>query len=167
MVKIIIRSVIVVTVIAIVGYFILRSPNEEQRIIDQLNLLAGSVSKKSGEGAVSMALKHQTVSGLIDEQCTVFIKEAMLAGDFSPETFAAEMTRSRAMFKSINGQVDGCEVQLDADKLNATITFAIRIIAELKSGREMDEVRDLQAKVRKVDNKWLFAGFEIRQVLEK
>ena len=166
MVKKIVVLVIVVAVI-VVGYFIFRSPNEEQLIIDRLNLLSNSVSKKSGEGAISMALKHQTISGLIDDQCTVFIKEAMLAGDFTPEEFAAQMTRSRTMFKSLDGQVDCCEVQLDADQVNATISFAIRINAELKSGRKIDEVRDLQAKVRKADGKWLFSGFEIRQVLEK
>ena len=167
MVKKIVLLVIAATVIAAVGYFVFRSPNESQQIINRLNQLTSRISKNSGEGPVTMALKHQAIMGLIDSQCTVFIKEAMLAGDFTPEGFAAQMTRSRSMFKSIKGSVDYCEVQLNADQTEATISFAIRVIAELKSGRKMDEVRDLQATVRKVDGKWLFSGFEIRQVLEK
>jgi len=167
MVKKIVVLVIIVGLIAVAGYFLLRSPNEEQIIIDRLNRLAASVSKKSGEGPVTMVIKHQTIAGFIDGQCTVHIKEAMLIGNFTPEEFAAQMTRSRTMFKSLDGQVDCCEVQLDADGSRATIAFAIRITAELKSGKRFDEVRDLQAKVSKVDGKWLFTSFEIRQVLEK
>lgn len=167
MVKKIVLLVVISAVIVAVGYFLLRRPTNEQLIIERLNLLSSSVSKKTGEGAIAMAVKHQTINGLIDEQCTVFIKEAMLAGDFTPEEFAAQMTRSRTMFKSINGKIDGCEVQIDSDQTAATVSFAIRITAELKNGRKVDEVRDLQATVRKVDNKWLFSGFKILQVLEK
>ncbi len=167
MVKKIVVSVILVAVIAAIGYFVFRSQSDEELIIERLELLSGSVSKKSNEGAITMAVKHQTISGLIAEQCSVFIKEAMLSGDFTPEEFAAQMTRARAMFKSLDGQIDDCEVELDATKTKATITFAIRITATSKSGGKIDEVRDLQATAKKIDGKWLFSSFEIRQVLEK
>ena len=167
MVKKIVSLIVIAAVLATVGYLLFRSPNESQRIIERLKLLTSNVSKKHSEGAVTMALKHQAIIGLINSQCTVFIKEAMLTGDFTPEEFAAQMIRSRSMFKAIDGQIDDCEVQLNAAQTSATISFAIRIIAELKSGRKIDEVRDLQATVKKVDGKWLFAGFEIHQVLEK
>ena len=167
MVKKIILLIIIAVGIGTVGYFFLRSPSESQQIINRLHRLANSISKQGSEGAVTMALKHQTIAGLIDTNCSVFIKEAMIAGDFTPEEFAAQMLRSRAMFKSIKGEVDGCEVEFNADQTTATISFAVRIRAELKSGREIDEVRDLQSTVKKVDGKWLFSSFEIRQVLEK
>lgn len=167
MVKKIIITVIIAIGLATVSYFILRSPNDKQIIISRLHDLVANVSKKDGEGPLEMAVKHQAISGFIDQQCAMYIKEAMLTGDFTPEEFASRITRSRTLFKSLNGKIDSCEVQLDAAKKSATVEFAIRVIAELKSGEKFDEVRDLRAKVRKVDGKWVFSSFEIHKVLEK
>jgi hypothetical protein len=167
MVKKIILLIIVATGLVAVGYFFFHTPSESQRIINRLHRLASSISKQGSEGAVTLALKHQTIAALIDAQCSVFIREAMLTGNFTPEEFAAQMLRSRTIFKSIEGKVDYCEVELSADQTTAIISFAVRISGELKNGRKIDEVRDLQATVKKVDEKWLFSNFEIRQVLEK
>ena len=166
------KIILMVLLLLIAGtgywYFFLNKKTDSELIEEQLHKFASICSKKGEESSLSMAAANAGISKFIASKCSVSIDQMMMNGSYTPMEFAGSMSRSRALFNSLEGTVGDVEVTLDPnEKSRAMVEYSVRVKGSMKKGREFDEGRDLQSEMRKEDDIWKFASFEIREVLEK
>lgn len=165
-----VKKYIITTVIiaaAALTYYFFFNKSEEDIICGRLHELADSASKNSSEGASTTLLKNRSLSELFTNPCTIYVKESTLNGSYTPLELAGNATKARQMVNHMNFSFSDIDIELDPNGKKATIEFSARAQAQLKDGREIDVVRDLKGTAEKVDNKWKFSNFEVRQVMEK
>ena len=140
----------------------------EELIADSLDAMAAACSKRTNENAVGIAMKNSEISNLMAPTCSVSINEAMIDGTFQPLEFAGQVTRGRTLFSTISGSIDDIDVKVASNGGKATVEYSVKVCGTIKkSGKSFDESRDLTSKMVKIDGKWKFASFEVREVLEK
>ncbi len=150
-----------------VWLFFFSKKTDEELIKKQLNGLVAACSKNSDEGGIVMAMKNADISHFIASTCSVSIAQIMMNGTYTPMEFAGSMTRSRSLFTRLKGSVYDVEIIVRPDKKSATLDYSVRVVGQIKKGDLFDDSRDLRSEMKKEDEKWKFASFEIREVLEK
>jgi len=165
------KILIAILLLAIAGfaawYFLFNKKTEEELIIERLENLVQACSKNSNESGVVIAMKNSEISNYIASRCSVSIKQMMMNGTYTPMEFAGSLSRSRILFSSLRGSVYDVEINVNPDQISATADYSVRVLGQRKQGEVFDESRDLRSEMIKEDDKWKFASFEIREVLEK
>ena len=165
------KTIVIILLLAMAGaaiwYFFFYPKTDEELIGDRLRQMTQLCSKRSGEGAVVMAMKNSGISNHLASSCSVSIKQAMIDGTFKPLEFAGQISRARTLFSTLSGSISDIEVEVDPDGKNATVEYSARVRGTRKESGSFDEVRDLRSKMIKEDGKWKFASFEVREILER
>ena len=87
-------------------------------------------------------------------------------GTYKPLAFASAISAARKNFSYIKGSVYDVEITINTDQKTALIEYSVRVVGS-RNGKSFDESRDLKSEMVKEEDKWKFASFEIREVLEK
>ena len=164
------KLIIIILLLAVAGaaywFFFFDKKTEEELIREQLDGLVSACSKKGKESAISVVMNNSEISNYIASTCSVSIAQMMMNGTYTPMEFAASLSKSRLFFKSLKGSTYDVEIRLTNDT-TATVDYSVRIVGKRKNGDAFDDSRDLRSEIVKEEDKWKFAGFEIREVLEK
>jgi len=167
------RKVVLFSLLVLAGFSVwwlfIRSgaTADEDKIKALCGKLTEACGKSSEESPVAMAMKNSRIANLVSDPCSVSIREATIDGTFSPMAFASQITKGRAGFKSLRGEVEDLTIKVAPDGENAVADYSIRLSGVTKAGGAFDESRDLHSKLRKVDGVWKFSSFEINRVLER
>lgn len=160
---IVLAGAVLVLAVALITSF---SESEEKRVKKRFALLAGWVSKEPGETAFTMAQKVRKIGGLFAERCTLQAPLDGVSGVYSPDEISRYAARARLPFSKLS--IDFYDVDIDfPEERTARAVLTGRATGRLKGGEGVDEVRELQCVLEKVENKWLFTDFEVVQVLKK
>lgn len=157
------RIVLIVVVLAAAAgiYFgFIRKPNDKVLIRRQLDTIARLVSKEPGEKNLTKALKSQKFDTVFASPTEIVIREQFLRGSFSPRDLFQMMMRFHAQEERVDLALTDEKIELTLPD-EATVTFTARLNASTR------EVREVEAKARRVEGKWLFYRFKDVQVLEK
>ena len=78
---------------------------------------------------------------------------------------ANEIMRVNLFFES--SELSYSDLMISIDMPQATAVFSGRFRAVLKGGERVDEVREVELKLRKVDKKWKIYSAEVHKILSK
>lgn len=161
-------NVIILLLLAATGvyYYFFHQATDKELIGKSFTDLSYYVSKSSGEGAAKMAYKVNLLADLFAEPCNLDVPYSFLAGSYSQTQITANATRARAQFKEVSLKFYDQNIDV-IDKNKAKVDFTVRLSGTLKSGKSIDETREMEATLKKKNNKWLFTNFKLVQVLEK
>ncbi len=163
------RIILILVVFAAVffaAWYFLFGPGEEDRIRRQFDKLAKTVSKESGESALVIAVRNERLSALFDDSCTVIVPETPFSGDYSPLEISSKTIRARTRFNKITLDFHDLSVEItDPQTASATLTVYFKGLS--KHGELIEEAREVNCKLVKKQDTWLFREFSAVQVLEK
>jgi len=161
------RWIAVCVVLAAAGASaLLLSGGEKKRIEKRLTQLAGTVSKERGDTALNVALRVQRLPEFFDKPVRLHTQVYHMGGTLSPTEVASEIMRARAMFNTL--KLDFYDVDIDvADRTSARLRLTARVTGRLSTSEAIDEVRELECLLRKVDGEWVFSECRAVAVLEK
>jgi hypothetical protein len=159
-------GLVVMAGIAAVFYF---SPSEEKRVRKQFGLLSQYVAKEPGEDPFSMANRIQNISRLFAENCEFKIEGDSLyslSGNYSRQEVAGYALRGRSYFSSLSLTFHDLKIRFP-EKGSASVRFTARLAGRSSTGENVDEIRELQCDLNKIEKKWLFSGLEAVEVLKR
>ena len=165
MVKKFLFLLVLVVAGAAIWFFFLRS-NDKERVLAALQEAAAAASKDRNETTSAMLLKTQTVGSCFADSCSFQLDEQMFAGDYTPEDIGANLVRMRQVFTESRLSYYDQEVLFPREN-EAVINFTGNLKGTLRSNDQVNEAREIQAKLRKIDGKWKFYSFKVREIIKK
>jgi len=153
---VIIGIVLVVTVL----------PSEEKRVKKRFHLLSDWVSKSPEENSLTMLQKMKDIGTLFLEPCQLKAQGDSLSGSYTRQEISAYASSARSHFFEIDFKFYDLRIAFP-EKEVAKATLTARLTGKLKTGEQVDEIRELDCLMKKVDRKWFFSQIEAIEVLKK
>ncbi len=159
----IIALLIVVMGISAIFFF---SPGEQKKVKKQFALLSEDVSKNPSENTFIMAKKIKGISALFSESCEFQVPDYSLSGVYTREEISAIALRGRAHFSNLDLKFYDFKISFPEKDL-ARVNVTGRLIGKSVYGEQVNETRELECLLKKVEKKWLFSQLEVVEVLKR
>jgi len=141
-------------------------PNEEKRVKKRFHLLSEWVSKSPEENSFTMLQKMKDIGTLFLEPCELKAPHESLSGSYTRQEISAYAGSARSYFSRVNLKLYDLHVTFP-EKEVAKVTLTTRLIGKSTSGEQVDEIRELECLLKKIDRKWFFSQVEVIEVLRK
>ena len=163
-----IRTIIIAALVVIIGiggvaYF---SQSEEKKVKKRFDLMSEWVSKDPGEKAFTMAHKIQSLGTLFAETCGIKAPIHSLSGSYTPEEISGYAARARLQFSKLSLRFYDLDVDFPQVGI-AEVLLTAKLTGRSRDGEHVDEIRELQCVLKKIEKKWLFSHIEVVEVLKK
>jgi len=163
-IKLLVFLVIVVAVAALAYLYLF--PGDKAKIRKQFDSLSSLVSKEKGESAFAMAYKVNAMANLFADSCSFEFSQHYMTGEYTPEQITSNAAKGRGQFSKIS--LDFYDVAPDIKNDVAVVETTVRFHGEIKdSVKTVEETREVQCKLKKIEGKWKFTGFKVVEVLKK
>ena len=157
-----------VVMAGILVYFYL-SPGEEKRVKKQFSLLSQYTAKEPGEDPFSTANRIRNLSRLFAENCEFKIEGDSLyslSGSYSRQEVAGYAIRGRSYFSDLSLTFHDLKVRFP-EKGSALVHVTSKLTGRSAAGEPVDEIREFQCVLNKIEKKWLFSSLEAVEVLKR
>lgn len=165
MVKKLIIAVILI-IAAVVVYFVFFGESEEQKIRKMLNGLCMDCAKnKESSSAAALIVKTNVLKRYFTDPCKLSVHRGFLQGTFNDVRIANEIMRVNLLLSYSDLSIS--DLSITVDKVEARAVFTGRFSGVLKSGEKVEEVREVEVTLKKVDKKWKISSAEVHDILAK
>ena len=163
-----IKYLLVGVVMVIIGIVLAATvfPSEEKRVKKRFYLLSEWVSKSPEESALIMLQKMKDIGTLFLEPCELRSPNEFLSGSYTRQEISAYAGTARSHFSQLNLKLYDPHVDFP-EKEVAKVNLTARLIGRSKTGERVDEIRELDCLLKKMDRKWFFSQIEVIEVLKK
>jgi hypothetical protein len=141
-------------------------PSEEKRVKKQFNLLSEWVSKSAEENAFTMLQRMKNIRTLFDAHCELKVPDQSLSGSYTREEISTYAGSARSHVSRLDLKFYDLQIVFP-EKEVAKVTLTARLTGRSTAGERMDETRELECFLKKIEKKWLFSQIEVIEVLKK
>ena len=141
-------------------------PSEEKRVKRQFHLLSEWVSKSPEENAFTMLQKMKNIGTLFDEHCEMKIPDQSLSGNYTRQEVSTYAGSARSYVSQLDLKFYDLRIVFPEKEI-AKVNLTARLTGRSTAGERMDETRELECVLRKIDKQWLFSQIEVIEVLKK
>lgn len=149
-----------------VSLWYLGRDSDEAQVRSTLRELCRIASRQENEKVGSGLLKMRAVESVFAAQCRMDFRHEMFGGTYTTEEIAATLMRSRALFRTCTVDFRDLLVTIDPPD-RATAYFTGTLEGRLNNGKTVNEVRDLECKLKKIEDRWKITDIAVRDILEK
>jgi hypothetical protein len=157
-------------IISVIGTFLVyhhfTELTPEEQIRKRLSDFLAKASKKSGDKLSTGLLKSQALKGFFVPECSFQIGVSSFSGKYTPEQIYANSMRYRTLFKQAKFMADDVEITF-ISPIRSRVDFTGTLSGETKSGKRIDNYRNLSCIVDFIDNKWLISEVKMREIIKK
>jgi len=163
-----IKYLVVGVLIVIIGIVVVITliPSEEKRVKRQFDLLSEWVSKSPEENAFTMLQKIRNIGTLFDEHCEMKAQDQSLSGSYTRQEISTYAGSARSHVSQLDLRFYDLRI-IFPEKEVARVNLTARLTGRSTAGERVDETRELECILRKIDKKWLFSQIEVIEVLKK
>jgi hypothetical protein len=141
-------------------------PSEEKRVKKQFRLLSEWVSKSTEENAFTMLQRMKDIGSLFDAHCELKVPDQSLSGSYTREEISTYTGSARSQVSQLDLKFYDLQVVFP-EKEVAKVTLTARLTGRSTAGEQIDETRELECLLRKIERKWLFSQIEVIEVLKR
>jgi len=162
------KYLFIAALIVIVGIVMAISafPSEERRVKKRFRLLSECVSKSTEENGLTMLRRMKEIGSLFDAQCELKVPDQSLSGSYTREEISTYAGSARSQASQLDLKFYDLRVAFP-EKGVAKVTLTARLTGQSAAGERMDETRELECLLKKIEKKWLFSQIEVIEVLKK
>jgi hypothetical protein len=163
-----IKYLLVGVLVVVIGIVLAATvfPSEEKRVKKRFHLLSEWVSKSPEESSLTMLQKMKDIDTLFLEPCELKFPNESLSGSYTRQEISAYAGSARSHFFHLNLELYDLHVAFP-EKEVARANLTARLIGKSKTGEQVDEIRELECLLKKIDKKWFLSQIEVIEVLKK
>ena len=163
-----IKYLLVGALIVVVGIVLAITliPSEERRVKKQFHLLSEWVSKSPEENAFTMLQKMKNIGTLFDEHCEMKIPDQSLSGSYTRQEVSTYAGSARSYLSQLDLKFYDLRIVFPEKEI-ARVNLTARLTGRSTAGERVDETRELECVLKKIDKRWLFSQIEVIEVLKK
>jgi len=166
----VVRGKIIIIVLAVVigGTLLVRHiiRGEERRVLDRFDALSEWISKDSSENIVQAAQRLRGLRALFDKTCALEAHKDYLSGNYTPEEMVGIAVRARTRFKKLSLMFYDINVEFINDVV-AEVKLTGRLTGLLTNNEPVNEIRELESALKKLNGEWRFSRISVVEVLER
>lgn len=166
MVKIKYLLIGVLTVIVGIVVAITLFPSEEKKVKKQFHFLSEWVSKSPEEKPFTMLQRMKNIGTLFDANCELKVPDQSLSGIYTREEISTYAGSARSHVSQLDLKFYDLQIAFPGKEV-AKVTLTARLTGRSTAREKMDETRELECLLKKIENKWLFSQIEVVEVLKK
>ena len=161
------KNVLVIFILLSVAAWWFLHEDPEAEVRDAHQELTRLLSKTEGEASSTMIFNARVLQNMFADTCEVTGDAEMLAGSYTPEEMVSTIIRVQGMFLSIDLTFHELVIEFPAAD-DAIVNFTAVLVGRTKMEGEEEaaETREVISRMRKVEDKWLFAEFSLAKMLE-
>ena len=162
------RGIILSALVGLAGLviFLYLHSGEEEKIRKQFSLLAKWVSMEPNENVFNAAYKMKNMGDLFTEKVKMKIPDYNLGGEYSKAEIIGYAARARLPFSKFTLSFYDWQISF-ADSATARVTVTSRITGQWVQGEELEDTRELEWVLKKIEKDWRFSEMEVVEVLKK
>jgi hypothetical protein len=141
-------------------------PSEEKGVKKRFRLLSEWVSKSPEENSFTMLQKMKDIGTVFLEHCELKAPNESLSGSYTRQEISAYAASARSHFSQLDLKFYDLRIAFPEREV-AAVTLTSRLQGKSTAGDRVDEIRELECLLRKIENKWLFSQIEVIEVLKK
>jgi len=141
-------------------------PSQEKRVKRQFHLLSEWVSKSPEENALTMLQKMKNIGTLFDEHCEMKIPDQSVSGSYTRQEVSTYAGSARSYLSQLDLKFYDLRIVFPEKEI-ARVNLTARLTGRSTAGERMDETRELECVLKKIDKRWLFSQIEVIEVLKK
>ncbi len=149
--------VAVVALVAVVGVVVWLLPTDKQRVEKQFKRLAALIEKKTEEKPITLAQKSVRVSRLFAQTSTFTTEVEMLLGTYKRGDIPNLVAQYRMCFATLSLEFSEMVIECPVSG-RARVTLMARLVGQFARGSGIDERRELECELSKIDGDWLFVS---------
>ncbi len=163
-----IKYLVIGVLIVIIGVLLVVTvfPSEEKRVKKRLHLLSEWVSKSPEESPFTMLQKMKDIGTLFVDPCELKAPNESLSGSYTRQEISAYAGSARSHFSQLDFKFYDLRIAFP-EKGIANVTLTARLTGRSATGEQVDEIRELECLLRKIDREWFFNQIEVIEVLKK
>ena len=159
---------LILTVVALAGAalwvtFALQS--EEHKVKLVLDKLVYLAERPASPGAAELAVKLGSIDDIFAGEVSLDFGRRVLSGTYSSRSIEPLLVQYRKVFARAAVEMDDLTVTVAGDTAEAV--FSCRLTGKLHRGDLVEEVRDIECRLKKIEDKWRIIKLEINEVLER
>jgi len=161
------KNVLVIFILLSVAAWWFLHEDPEAEVRDAHQELTRLLSKTEGEASSTMIFNARVLQNMFADTCEVTGDAEILAGSYTPEEMVSTIIRVQGMFLSIDLTFHELVIEFPAAD-DAIVNFTAVLVGRTKMEGEEEaaETREVISRMRKVEDKWLFAEFSLAKMLE-
>ena len=141
-------------------------PSEEKKVKKRFDLLSEWVSKSPEENPFTMLQKMKDIGTLFLDPCELKAPNESLSGSYTRQEISAYTGSARSHFSKLDFKFYDLRIAFP-EKVIAKVTLTARLTGKSATGEQVDEIRELECLLKKIDKKWFFNQIEVIEVLKK
>jgi hypothetical protein len=163
-----IKYLIIGILIVIIGVAVAISffTGEERKVKKQFHFLSEWVSKAPDENVLNMLQKNKKIGTLFDEPCTLKVSNHSLSGSYKRDEIVSYAMSARSHVSQLDLKFYDFNIVFPEKEI-AKVTLTARLLGKSTVGEQVDETRELECVLKKIESKWLFNEIEVVEVLKK
>ncbi len=108
----------------------------------------------------------KNIGTLFDEHCELKAPSQSLSGNYTREEISTYAGSARSHFSQLDLKFYDFHMFFPEKEISK-VTLTARLTGRSTAGEQVDETRELECVLKKIERKWLFVGIEIVEVLKK
>lgn len=158
-------SVFLLIAAAFVVYFVFFGESEEMKIRRMLNEFCMDAAKSQEKSSpAALLLKTNVLKSYFTDPCNLSVYHGVLQGSYTDVRAANEIMRANLFLQS--STLSFSDILITINMPEAEVSFTGRFQAKLKSGSSVDEVREVELKLRKVEKKWKISSAAVQKIMD-
>ncbi len=161
---------LILTAVALAGAalwvtFALQS--EEAKVKAVLEELIRLGERPENPGAAELAVKIASIDDIFADRVVIeFGRRGRISGTYSPRSIEPLLVQYRKVFARAELAMDDFTVTVSPED-TANAVFSCRLTGKLHRGDYIEEVRDVDCRLKKADGVWRIEKLDINEVLER
>ena len=163
-----VKYLLIGAIVAIIGIAVIFCflPGEEKKVKRQFHLLSEGVLKSPEENAFTMLQKTKNIGALFEEHCELKAPSQSLSGSYTRQEISTYAGSARSSFSWLDLKFYDFHIVFPEREV-AKVTLTAILTGRSAAGEQVDETRELECILKKIEKKWLFSAIEVVEVLKK
>jgi hypothetical protein len=156
----------IAAVVVIAGFFLYAHFfSDEARIQRQFKRLSTWVARGPDDQTLTLASRSNKIRRLFAASVSLHVGEDIIAGEYTNEDIRNMALNTLTYFTRVGLSFEELNIQSIAGD-EARVMFSARFTAQNPDGTHIDEYRTLEGVLRKSEDTWLFASFDLAAMVE-
>lgn len=140
--------------------------SDAAQIKNQLAKLEEAVEKSGSESEISAGIAARRISAVFAESCRVNAPHRGISRTFTPGDIAAYARGARRRYARIDMDFHDIGIEFPEEK-TAAVSFTAEISTGQSGAEPAEEIHEIAAGMKKIENEWVFDKIDVVAVLER
>ncbi len=163
-----VRNILILLVIVAAGVYLAITlfESEESKIKKRVGQMSEVIAKDPKENKLALVVKTAKLKSMLAPQCAVDYPARSISRIFPSKEIAQIVTRVLLQYSECSTNFVDIHIEISGEA-EASAIFTVELRGKTPSGDYVEDIREVESGLKKIEGEWVFDSFQLVDVLEK